>query len=267
MALINCPECNREVSDKAEICPNCGFAVAKHIERQNKIIKIQEEAEREAYLYVKKKKKEEKERVEQRKRDEENRKNSIYDEAVSKYASESSVDVMKAEELFSSILGWKDSDAYLNNCKNRIAKLKHQEINREKRKKKNIKIGIITTTFIFIAIMIPVSINTYKLYQEKQRIIIARNEFVNSIQGEYVYVYEIMGDTFHSELTVSEENIKIGNTPGTIQEIAGDIFYVEWTYIGGSTKKERFKRIRNGDGYNLIYSDSFLREDKEYIKQ
>ena len=23
--LINCPECNKEVSDKAEICPNCGF--------------------------------------------------------------------------------------------------------------------------------------------------------------------------------------------------------------------------------------------------
>lgn len=267
MALINCPECNREVSDKADTCPNCGLGVAKYIERQNKILKIQEEAEREAYLYVKRKKKEEKERVEQRKREEENKKNSIYDEAVSKYASESSTDVMKAEELFSTILGWKDSDAYLNRCKNRIDKLKHQEIDRKKKKKKNIKIGIITTTFIFIAIIIPVSINTYKLYQERQRIIIARNEFVNSIQGEYVYVYEIMGDTFHSELTVSGENVKIGNTPGTIQEVDGDIFYVEWTYIGGSTKKERFKRIKNGDGYNLIYSDSFLREDQEYIKQ
>lgn len=25
--LINCPECNKEVSDKAEICPNCGFKI------------------------------------------------------------------------------------------------------------------------------------------------------------------------------------------------------------------------------------------------
>ena len=25
MALINCPECNRQVSDKAESCPNCGY--------------------------------------------------------------------------------------------------------------------------------------------------------------------------------------------------------------------------------------------------
>lgn len=25
MALINCPECNRVVSDKANSCPNCGY--------------------------------------------------------------------------------------------------------------------------------------------------------------------------------------------------------------------------------------------------
>ncbi|CAK7025569.1 zinc ribbon domain-containing protein [Saezia sanguinis] len=27
MALINCPECNKEVSDKAETCPNCGIKI------------------------------------------------------------------------------------------------------------------------------------------------------------------------------------------------------------------------------------------------
>ena len=27
MALINCPECNREVSDRAESCPHCGFPI------------------------------------------------------------------------------------------------------------------------------------------------------------------------------------------------------------------------------------------------
>lgn len=27
--LINCPECNKEVSDKAEICPNCGYKLQK----------------------------------------------------------------------------------------------------------------------------------------------------------------------------------------------------------------------------------------------
>ena len=29
MALINCPECNKEVSDKAEICPHCGYKLLK----------------------------------------------------------------------------------------------------------------------------------------------------------------------------------------------------------------------------------------------
>lgn len=27
MALINCPECNKEISDKAASCPNCGFPI------------------------------------------------------------------------------------------------------------------------------------------------------------------------------------------------------------------------------------------------
>lgn len=29
MALINCPECNKEVSDKADACPNCAFPITK----------------------------------------------------------------------------------------------------------------------------------------------------------------------------------------------------------------------------------------------
>lgn len=29
MALINCPECGKEISDKANMCPNCGNPVAK----------------------------------------------------------------------------------------------------------------------------------------------------------------------------------------------------------------------------------------------
>ena len=30
MALISCAECGREVSDKAESCPNCGAPIAPH---------------------------------------------------------------------------------------------------------------------------------------------------------------------------------------------------------------------------------------------
>ena len=29
MALINCPECNKEISDKAEVCINCGYKLPK----------------------------------------------------------------------------------------------------------------------------------------------------------------------------------------------------------------------------------------------
>lgn len=31
MALINCPECNKQVSDKAVACPNCGFPIKEFV--------------------------------------------------------------------------------------------------------------------------------------------------------------------------------------------------------------------------------------------
>lgn len=34
MALIKCPECDREnVSDSAESCPNCGYGIKVHFEK------------------------------------------------------------------------------------------------------------------------------------------------------------------------------------------------------------------------------------------
>ena len=32
MALIHCPECNREVSETAELCPHCGYNLAKKLD-------------------------------------------------------------------------------------------------------------------------------------------------------------------------------------------------------------------------------------------
>lgn len=29
MALMNCPECGKEISDKAEFCPSCGYVLVK----------------------------------------------------------------------------------------------------------------------------------------------------------------------------------------------------------------------------------------------
>jgi hypothetical protein len=43
MALINCPDCHKSVSDQAHACPNCGLPVAAHLERMK-----QEEEKRRA---------------------------------------------------------------------------------------------------------------------------------------------------------------------------------------------------------------------------
>jgi hypothetical protein len=41
MALINCTECNREISDKAQTCPGCGApVVAISVENHNTPIKV-----------------------------------------------------------------------------------------------------------------------------------------------------------------------------------------------------------------------------------
>lgn len=29
MALMKCPECGKEISDKAMLCPNCGYPIAQ----------------------------------------------------------------------------------------------------------------------------------------------------------------------------------------------------------------------------------------------
>lgn len=36
MALMNCPECNKEISDTVKTCPNCGYK----IKRQNNILSL-----------------------------------------------------------------------------------------------------------------------------------------------------------------------------------------------------------------------------------
>ena len=40
MALIKCPECAKEISDKADVCVNCGFPIKKFLEQQNKNEKV-----------------------------------------------------------------------------------------------------------------------------------------------------------------------------------------------------------------------------------
>lgn len=40
MALINCPECGKQISNNAENCPNCGYPINKknYSKQKNKIV-------------------------------------------------------------------------------------------------------------------------------------------------------------------------------------------------------------------------------------
>lgn len=61
MALVNCPECNKQVSDQANTCPNCGFQIAKYYYE-----KAKEEKQKEQQEIINK-------RIEQRKKQNEER--------------------------------------------------------------------------------------------------------------------------------------------------------------------------------------------------
>lgn len=37
MALIKCPDCRKELSDKADKCPNCGYPIAEQIKKEEKV--------------------------------------------------------------------------------------------------------------------------------------------------------------------------------------------------------------------------------------
>lgn len=49
MALIKCPECAREISDRAPVCPNCGVPIAVTSEQkinESNMVTIQETSKR-----------------------------------------------------------------------------------------------------------------------------------------------------------------------------------------------------------------------------
>ena len=42
MALIDCPECGRKISDKSEICIGCGFPILDYLKKELENKKIEE---------------------------------------------------------------------------------------------------------------------------------------------------------------------------------------------------------------------------------
>ena len=52
MALVNCPDCGKmNVSDTAEHCPECGYAIKKHFEREKEKAYYQKKEEEEWILF------------------------------------------------------------------------------------------------------------------------------------------------------------------------------------------------------------------------
>lgn len=58
MALIKCPECGKEISDKASVCVNCGYPVSEYVEElkreeeQNRIEQLRKQQEEEKKKYA-----------------------------------------------------------------------------------------------------------------------------------------------------------------------------------------------------------------------
>jgi DNA-directed RNA polymerase subunit RPC12/RpoP len=42
MALINCPNCNKEISDKAKVCVGCGHRLVNEVETVGKMVNCPE---------------------------------------------------------------------------------------------------------------------------------------------------------------------------------------------------------------------------------
>lgn len=203
MALIQCPECFKEVSDKAGVCLNCGFPVAKHVEKQKKLEKIKKEAENEAYLYVKRKKKEEEQKEKQAKIAEECRKNEIYYNALYDLESEQIDSVVKACDAFKSINIWKDSEAKIVECEQKI-KLLHEkaQIKREEnRKKKKIAaiIGcVVIVIVIFTSTVIVPNVNKAVAYNSAKKLL-NNGKFDDAIE-----IFKSLDEYRDSEIFVME---------------------------------------------------------------
>lgn len=45
MALINCPECKKQVSEQAKTCPNCGFQIERYFYQKAREAKQKEQQE------------------------------------------------------------------------------------------------------------------------------------------------------------------------------------------------------------------------------
>lgn len=161
MAIIECPECKKQVSDSADACPNCGFAVKAYVQKQRAIEKIKVEAEQEAIAYVEKRRKEkeaaqkraEKERVLQKIRS--------YDKAVELFNKHTVSEVKEAGLLFQALNGWEKSNDYLLQLDERIDTVQQEEKQKQLSRKRIKRISIISVVSILVIISVVFSTITF----------------------------------------------------------------------------------------------------------
>ena len=185
MALINCPECNRQVSDSAVSCPNCGFGVKEYTKRQQDILKIQEESKKEAIAFVEKAMAEREQAKQNAEKEKIFKLNQQYEKAIVLFQTDSVVDVNESEKIFKSLDGWKDSEEYLKKIEERKADASKREQQRfveleqekqrkiEKKKKRIKTIAVISS--IFTAIIIAVFLLTFCVWIPSQKYDAANN--------------------------------------------------------------------------------------------
>ena len=103
MALIECPECKNQVSDTAESCPKCGFAVKAFVKRQKDLERIKAETEQEAVAFVERKMAEAEATKRRAAEEQVQRKDQSYDKAVELFNKHSTAEVKEAGLLFKSL--------------------------------------------------------------------------------------------------------------------------------------------------------------------
>lgn len=148
MALIECPECKNQVSDTAESCPKCGFAVKAFVKRQKDLERIKAETEQEAVAFVERKMAEAEATKRRAAEEQVQRKDQSYDKAVELFNKHSTAEVKEAGLLFKSLNGWKESNDYLKILDQRL------EIVRQEEKQKEISKKIIKRNLIIITISV-----------------------------------------------------------------------------------------------------------------
>lgn len=264
MALIDCPECGKSVSDSAKQCPNCGFGVDVYVKRQIAIENIRIESEKEALEYVRNKMAEEQEKIE-----------NDYLTARQYYETTESYKIYKvvqAISIFESLGDYKDSKEMIKKCEDKIKELNKQkeeerieserkrEVEQKEKKKRIIKTTIIISSFVLLVIIFVFIYNTISNNISKGNI---ENSMKNKMwekSFDYVVQSGIPQDEKDSFLKQILPNMK-----KCFKKERFDNFTIKEEYIDDSEGTSNVLILKYDNGKNkTIYKAEESKEYDEY---